>query len=244
MKYVDPGGGRPCIDNDENGQCIVDPDWPRGSKYWPTWERVPVGENEPVASYNHGLNFVSALIKKGWWSNYMTNQKRMWRFLIALAYGYEVGYAWDNPNVKELMPQAFANKLTYLVSKYGAAGYYIFLGSMETIQIRIDDIMEGTFTAPDYLEGAFTKTSGIWNGTLSSSDPNAPYDFANPMPGKHPEDLLTRLYEFANSCQNKVSGCETRGLEGTLYALASWNKKGDKWEIFFIVSYTQEMSWK
>jgi RHS repeat-associated protein len=245
LRYVDPSGHKACIEFDENGRCIQDPDWhPTSSWKFPSWTKVPAGKDQPVESYNYGLGFVSLLKENpGWWSTYVTNPKRMWRFLIALAYGYEIGGAWNNSSMQELMPQAFANKLTSLVSEYGAAGYYIFLGSMETIRIRLVAVQRGTLIAPDKLNDAFTLSSGIMDGSYSSSNPNAPYDFANPMPGKHPEELLDRLYAFANTCQDKVDGCDTRNLNGTLYVLASWNEKVDDWDIAFIVSLAQETSW-
>lgn len=222
----------------------MDPLWHPGSNIMSGWEKKPKGSNQPVYSYELGLEFVSGMKQNtGWWSDYVTSLKRMWRLLIALGYGYEASSAYININIQELMPQAMANKLNALVSEYGDAGYYIFLGSLQTIRNRVDDIQGGMLDRPLNMEDAFTRTSGVWNGSLISSDPNAPFDFANPMPDIHPDELLSRLDKFANACQDKVNGCDTRSLSGTLYVLAS-NSDGGPWEILFIVLYTQVMSWK
>jgi hypothetical protein len=218
---------------------------------------VTYGEGAPTSDYNaairagygyslsQGQEFVTWLQQhSGWWSEYMSGgEVEMWKVLIALAYAYEMSGAWKNTTLHNLMSQAFANKLGWFVDTYGAAGYYIFLGSMGTIRNRVEMSRDGTIDdKPFLLNDAFAKTSGIWDGTLRSNNPNAPFDFANSMPEKQPAELLESVNDFATACTNFTNGCDTTGIAGTLYVLVSRN--GDVWNLAFIVSYSQWMSWR
>jgi RHS repeat-associated protein len=225
VRYTDPTGHLSCLhENAAEGDC--DPMAPPPN----------MDPGDYADSFEQGKEFVYWLRSHdGWWSKYLDDPETAWKFLYALAFSWEMSGV-SREEYLEQVGKAFDNKSGSFTSQFGTGGYYIYLGSLQTVRGRVGkDIPE-----PTHLDRAFGYTAGVWDDEWSTG-PNDPYDFGNPMPNKHKEDFLSRL----DKCVSRYHGdCniktwqEFAGPYDLVNLLVDYIDK-DEYIIFFIVSYTQ-----
>jgi RHS repeat-associated protein len=230
LNYVDPSGHLTCGSNSHIAEDDCDPigappDFDPG-KYKDSYER--------------GIKFVIWLrFHEGWWSKYMKDSATVWKFQVALAYSWETNGVLNKQFLKN-MGKAFDNKLGHFTAQFGLAGYYIFLGSMQTVRTYTGK----NITEPAKLKQAFAYTEEVWDGKWSMG-PDDPYDFANPMPGKHKPEFLEKLNlcatTYGQNCTITKWNKMNTGFD-LLNILVSPKKNGDGYSIALIVSYQQNQN--
>lgn len=195
------------------------------------------------ASFERGKKFIDWLrFHEGWWSKYLDEPDTAWKFLLTLAYTWETsGVSSFDTDFHSKMPVAFANKLGFFTDRFDTTGLYVFLGSMGVVWGRLDDLDTEGIQEPGKLTANGTIGEGVYTGTLRDNDPKAPFDWANPMPGKQSETLLERVNQcvaaFSSNCSQKGDLVGTNE-DQLLYLLVDENEN-----IFFIQSREQWEYW-
>ncbi len=198
INYTDPSGNGMCDENwadpidcaeadpDGDGIVLVDP-----SQTSPDLEEVAIDDGYDKDDIKRGRDIFNALRgNRGWWEKYIdwSNPESVWRFILSLAYTYESYPLYSDQNFLNQMTVAFSSQFWDLMDSYGNAGGLIYIGTMETLNIRVVSL----FNDVDHLnlrttfEQVLSSTSvTIINQSKRSIDPNAPYDFGT-CPGTCP----------------------------------------------------------
>jgi hypothetical protein len=196
LNYTDPGGQGmcdekwadpvDCAEADPDGDGVVLTDLSQTSD---DLVDDAIEDGYDQEDINRGLDILNALRgnPEGWWNQYIdwNNPESVWRFILALAFTYE-SYSYQ-PNQQydqflNIMTSAYTNQFWDLMDKYGNAGGLIYIGTMQTLNIRVGSLfsdLENLGLKQDFEDIFNTNASMIMTQSVRERDADAFYDFGS-----------------------------------------------------------------
>ncbi len=191
LNYVDPTGH-----GKESTDCGPDGFYCEEHRSNNVFKKVAYFSNDDVQKalddgydiddIKRGMNVLNTLHadKDGWWNMYVDwkDPESVWRLLLALSYTYETYSNMSDGSYLEMMTVAFSNQYWDLMDNYNNAGGFIYIGTMETLNLRLGsgfNDFNNLNIEPHFNNVFYDQTSTILSQSLRSNDPNTPYDFGS-----------------------------------------------------------------